>query len=351
MENLVFNKHKYVFASIPSISLIGDSVESNRNKQINLLLNELNMYNILIKDLVSFQLKESDRNMALNIAYYISENDELIKIINRKQDLPIAKLNKLTRIKHQYIEKYRDYIIVYYIILTNPNYMCIQDYFRIRLKEDNNIKTIASEKRNIHKGLVIQALKRHAYILTSMGEFLKIKINQKINVGEIAEGNKKKTLTNYRIHICILLFILILIGSGIVIEYQIVKSTVVIQTTSNIVLRVNKFDKVIYASSPTEKGTQLVRDVNIVNKDIDQAVAKIFEGALDNKMLDINKETPSLSKETLIIVSGQALKYGKLIETNKFITENNIPIFINNAGNQQRLPQYLSEDQESNEKK
>lgn len=351
MENLRFSKEKYVFASIPSISLIGDSVENNRSKQINLFLNELNMYNVLIKDLVNVSLKEKDRNMALNIAYYIFENEELIKIISQKQDLPITKLSKLIKVKSEYIEKCRDYIIVYYIILTNPDYKCIQDYFRIKLREDNNIRNIVNENKKIHKGLVIKSLNKSAYIVTSMGEFLKIKTNKKISIGEIGEGNKKKTLKNYRIHISILLFILILIGSGIVIEYRISKSTVIIETTSRIVLHVNKFDKVIDASSPTDKGKQLINTVNIVNKDIDEAVAKTFEYALNNEMLDINKEIPSLSKKTLITVAGQAIKYGKLNETNKFISEKNIPIVINNAGNQQKLPQYSSEGQESNAKK
>ena len=122
MENFNFNKDKYVFASIPSMLLIGDSVENNRNKQITSFLNELNMYNVLLKDLVNFPLKENDRNIALNIAYYITENEELIKIIIQKKDLPISKLNKLIKIKSEYIEKCRDYIIAYYIILTNPNY-------------------------------------------------------------------------------------------------------------------------------------------------------------------------------------------------------------------------------------
>ena len=345
MENFSFNKDKYVFASIPAISLIGDSIESNRNKKINLFLNELNMYNVLIKDLVNFPLKENDRNIALNIAYYIVENDELANTIIRKQDLSISKLNKLTKIKVTYLEKCRDYIIAYYIILTNPNYKCIQDYFKIKLREDNNIRSIANGKQKVYKGLVIKSLNRSAYIVTSTGEFLKVKPQSKISVGEIGEGSKKKTLRNYKIHISILLVILILIGSGIVIEYRTPQSTILIETTSNLIIHVNKFDKVIYATSPTEKGKQLIQQVNILNKDIDEAMAESFEYALNNGMLDINKEVPALSKKTLITISGQALKYGKLTKTNKYTSENNIPIVINNAGNQQKLPKYSSEEQ------
>jgi len=344
MENLSFNKDKYVFASLPSMLLIGDLAENNINKQIALFLNELNMYNVLIKDLVNFSIKENDRNIALNIAYYITNNDELLKIIIRKKDLPIPKLSKLTKIKPEYIENCRDYIIAYYIILTNPNYRHIQDYFRIKLREDNNVISISNKKQDSYKGLVIKSLKKSAYIVTSKGEFLKIKINNKANIGEICEGKKKKTLRNYRIHISILLVMLILIGSGIIIQYRTTQSIVIIEATSNIKIHVNKFNKVIYAYSPTDKGKELLDNINILDKDIDEAVAETFEYALKNEMLD-------LSKKTLVTINGQAVQYGLLTKTNKIISENNIPIIINNAGNQQNLPQYLTEDKENKTEK
>jgi len=337
MEKLSFNKDKYVFASLPSMLLIGDSAENNINKQIVLFFNELNMYNVLIKDLVNFSIKENDRNIALNIAYYITDNDELLRIIIQKKDLPISKLSKLTKIKPEYIENCRDYIIAYYIILTNPNYRHIQDYFKIKLREDNNVISISNKKQDSYKGLVIKSLKKSAYIVTSKGEFLKIKTKSKADIGEICEGKKKKTLRNYRIHISILLVILILIGSGIIIEYRMTQSIVIIEATSNIKIHVNKFNKVIYAYSPTDKGQELLDNTNILDKDIDEAMAGIFEYALKNEMLD-------LSKKTLVTVNGQAVKYGLLTKTNKVISENNIPIIINNAGNQQKLPQYLTED-------
>lgn len=351
MENLNFNKNKYVFTQIPSMLLVGDSAEINRSKQISLFLNELNTYNVLLKDLMSFPLKENDRNIALNIAYYIYDNEELIKTITQKKDLPISKLSKLTKIKAPYLEKCRDYIIVYYIILTNPNYKGIQDYFRVKLREDNKVQNLSNKKQNVYKGIVVKSLKKSACILTSMGEFIKIKTGNKISVGEVAEGKEKKTLKNYKIYISILLFLIILIGSGIVIEYRRTQSIIVIETSSNIVMHINKFNKVIYAYSPTEKGDELIASVNMLNKDIDQAMADIFGYALNNKMLEINKEIPALSKKVLITVNGQPLKYGILNKTSKYISENNIPIVINNVGNQQKLPSYSNDDEEKNTKK
>lgn len=344
MDNFGFDKNKYVFASTPSMLLIGDLAEVNRNKQMASFLDELNTYDILLKDLINFILKENDRNIALNIAYYITNNDELIKTIIQKKDLPILKLSKLTKIKPDYIGRCRDYIIAYYIILTNPNYKSIQDYFKIKLREDNNVVGILNKKQSLHKGLVIKALKKSAYIVTSKGEFLKIKTNSKLNVGDIGEGKEKKVLRNYRIHISILLVILILIGSGIVIEYRRTQSVVVIESTSNIKIHINKFNRVIYVYSPTEKGKELVANMDILNKDIDDAIAEVFEYALENEMLD-------LSKKVLVTINGQPIEYGLLNKTNKVVSENKIPIVINNAGNEQKLPQYSTEGENNKTEK
>lgn len=344
MEISSFDKNKYVFTSIPAMLLIGDSAEDNRNQQISLFLNELNTYNVLLKDLVNFPLKESDRNIALNIAYYIIDNEELLKLVTRKKDLPISNLSKLTKIKRNYLEKFRDYILTYYIILINPNYKPIQDYFKIKLREENNAVSILNKKQDICKGLVIKVLNKSAYIVTSKGEFLKVRTSSKESVGDICAGKERKGLRYYKIHISILLFILILIGSAIIIEYRMTQSILVIQTTSNIKIHVNKFNKVIYAYSPTDKGEELIENVNILNMNVDDAVADIFEYALNNEMLD-------LSKKTLITINGQPIKYGLLSKTNKVISENNIPIIINNAGNQQKLPKYSTEDDENKTEK
>jgi hypothetical protein len=350
MENSSFNRNKYVFASVASMLLVGDSAEINRSKQISLFSSELNTYNVLIKDLVNFPLKESDRNLALNIAYYIYDNEELIKTITQKKDLPFSRLSRLTKIKVEYLEKCRDYIIAYYIILTNPNYRGIQDYFRVKLRENENIRSISNKKQTIHKGVVVKSLKKSAYILTSMGEFINIKTDSRVNIGEVAEGKEKKILKHYKLYISILLFFIIIIGSGIVIEYRRTQSIIVIETSSNIVIHVNKFNKVIYAYSPTEKGDKLIESVNILNKDIDQAMAETFEYALNNQMLEINKEIPSLSKKTLITVNGEPLKYGVLSKTSKYVYDNNIPLVINNVGNQQKLPQHFEEEEDKTKK-
>lgn len=339
MDEFRFKKDRYVFASVPSMVVVGDEAESIKSKQITMFLNELSTYNVLIKDLVNVQIKESDRDISLNVAHYIIGNEEILQKMVQKKDLPILKVSKLTKLRPDFLEKCRDYIIVYYIILSNPDYKCLQDYIKIKLKEDNNVLSIPNKNEKMHKGLVIRLFGKSAYIITSKGEFFKIKVEDKVNIGQIVEGKEKRILKNYKIHISLLLFILIIIGSGIVIQYRTTQSIVIIETTSSIKMSINKFNKVIYAYSPTDKGKELINSVDPENKDIDEVISKVLEYAYKNEMID-------LSKKTLVTVNGQPLKYGLLAKTDEIVSENNIPIAINNSGNQQSLPKYSSENVE-----
>ncbi|MDR3596986.1 anti-sigma factor domain-containing protein [Clostridium sp.] len=337
MDDLRFKKDRYAFISVPAMVVVGDEAESIKNKQITMFLNELNTYNVLLKDLVDAPIKESDRNISLNIAHYIMSNEELSERIIEKRDLPISKVSKLTKLKPEYLEKCKDYIIAYYVILNNPNYKFLQDYLKIKLKDDDNILSIQNKKEKTHKGLVLKLFGKCAYIITPKGEFFKIRTNDKVDIGQIVEGREKRFFGNYKIHISIFLVIVILIGSGIVVQYRTIQSIVVIETTSNIKLHINKFNKVIYAYSPTDKGKELLKNISPENKDVDDAISKILEYAYENKMID-------LSKKTLVTINGQPLKYGLLAKTDKLVSENNIPIMINNSGNQQSIPKQSSED-------
>ncbi|GAA0078193.1 hypothetical protein UT300005_25710 [Clostridium sp. CTA-5] len=331
-----FNSSKYTFSSIPSMILIGDRAEENRNKQINLFLKEISLYKILIKDLVNYPPTEKQKNIILNISYYIVQDNEWGEIIERKKDLPISKLSKQLKIKEEFLKKWRDYILVYYTIFLNPEHKCIQDYFRIE-ETKNAVKSInVRKKANLYRGIAIKSFKRSSCILTSTGDFIKIKTNREIRVGEEASGQEKRTLKHYRVHISIMAFILIFLGLGLYNYYSKVKSTVIINTTSTIKLEANFLDKVIYAYSPTDKGKKLIVETNLLNKNVDIAIKEILENAFENNMI------PQQDK-MFITISGKTLEYGTLKETSKFANENNISILINNGGNQHKLSTNLYE--------
>ncbi len=85
MDSLSFNKNKYIFTSMPNISLVSNSVDDSRSKQVSLFLEELSSYNIILKDLVNYPLNEEKRNISLNVSYYIMENEEISEKLERKK--------------------------------------------------------------------------------------------------------------------------------------------------------------------------------------------------------------------------------------------------------------------------
>lgn len=338
MDDLIFNKNKYIFISIPNITLVSNSADENKSEQISLFLEELSSYNIILKDLVNYPLNEEKRNISLNVAYYIMENEKISEKLDRKKQLPTKELCKEVRMSREKIEDMKDYIIAYYLILRNPDYKVIQDTLKIKLKEDDKVKNIEqAKKQTIYKGLVIKSYKKSSIIITSMGQVVKIRTKVKARVGQVCDGKECTGLKKYKIHIAIALVVLFALGCATIVDYRNINSIVIIQTSSDIKMHVNKYGKVIYIYSPTEKGKALISNIDAENKNVDDAIEQVFEYAFDNNMIDKNKKI-------LITVSGDSLEYGSLPKTNKFISENKIPIVINNSGNQQKMPEYIPEE-------
>ncbi|MBE6071478.1 MAG: hypothetical protein E7208_05920 [Clostridium butyricum] len=337
MENIKFEKNKYEFTSVSPIMLMNSSDSENKSEQISLFIEDLNIYSVFLKDLVNFPLKDRERNVALNLAYYIIENEQLKDNLILNRALNISKLSRATKIRSDYIKKWKDYIIAYCIILNSPEYKFIQDYLKIKLKEKNRGKN-NNNKQKTYRGIVIKILSRNsAYILTSMGEFKRVKLSSALIVGSIAEGKKKMGPAVYKIPVSIMLLFLIIFGVNIYLKYTTVSTIVVVQTTSNIKLHTNIYNRVIYSYSPTERGKQLVSNINAQNKKLDEAIAEVLKYGVKNEMV-------TQENAVYITVTGEPLKYGELKETNKFIIENKIKAIINNCGVQQKLLKEINEE-------
>lgn len=337
MENIKFEKNKYEFTSVSPIMLMNSYDSEDKSDQIDLFIQDLNIYSVFLKDLVNFPLKDNERNIALNIAYYIIENEQLKDNLILNRALNISKLSRATKIRSDYIKKWKDYIIAYWIILNNPEYKFIQDYLKIKLKGKGHRKN-SNNRQKTYRGIVIKILSRNSgCILTSMGEFKRVKLNTELIVGSIGEGKKKIGSSVYKIPICILFLFLIIFGVNIYSKYTSISTIVLVQTTSNIKLHTNIYDRVIYSYSPTERGKQLVSDINAQNKKLDEAITELLKYGIKNEMV-------TQENTIYITVTGQPLKYGDLKETNKFIIENKIKVIINNCGVQQKLLKEINEE-------
>ncbi|MBN1037402.1 hypothetical protein DVW08_01520 [Clostridium botulinum] len=337
---------RYVFSSSPNMLLIGGKIDINRNKQIESCLKKLSAYDILLKDLINYPPKEKQRNIILNVSYYILEDENLRDSVERKRELPVRNICKKVDISEEFLRTWKEYILFYYIIFSNVNYKLIQEYLKIEEKS-NNVTTLNNTKKTeFFRGLVLKSLNNGAYILTSSGEIIKIKCDKNTRVGQEVSGQQKKTFRHYKIHFCILIFLIMIMGMSLYSHYCKPQSTIIVNTTSAIKLECNFLNKVIYSYSETEKGTKLIISTDVLHKNIDESIKEILDYAINNEMV------PSDNK-ILITVNGETLKYGTLKETSKFLNEVNeknksenkgqLSVLINNGGNQHKLTTSLYE--------
>lgn len=339
-----FNRNKYIFSSTPAIIEIGEDARKLREKQISFMLKELFLYKILIKDLVNIFPTYKDRNLILNIASYIYEDYELYEKIQKRRELPISIISKRTQISRTFLELWQDYILLYVIILSNPNYKCIQDYIRIE-KKNSTSKLILKEykKYDIKKGIIIKVNKRSVIVLTSEGELLKLKKDEEAKIGQEYKGLEKKGIRNYKLQISIGILLVIFLLSGFIYQYTTITRTVVIDTTSQLKFELNRFDKVIYAHSSTKKGKELIQSVDPEDKNIDEALENTLKYAKENEMIP--------GGSILITVSGDALKYGILENTAKYVKEEKIRVLVNNSGNQHNIKDMINDEKDSSDEK
>lgn len=362
----IFDRNKYRFSDIPSLVEISDEVNKARAEQISLIEKELYSYKVLIQDLFAYSPSDRDRNTILNIAFYIIGEVELLEFIQDKKKLPPNILAKKTMQPRKFIEEWNDYIITYTIIFSNPNYKIIQDYMRIeeskdeveipKEKQSNKtvIKKVIIEKTNeeisvdendkeeesnevsINKnsklelrGVIIKSFKRSACILTSRGEFKKVKLEGDMRVGEEKAAIAKKGIKDYKLQIGIVVLAIVVACGAFLYKYSEIDRTILINTTSQVKVDVNSFNNIISAYSPTSKGEEMVKSLNLNNVKLDKGIEAILNYANNNEMIP--------SGNILITVTGDPLEYGTLEKTGKFASSHKIRLTINNAGNEQKL--------------
>lgn len=329
----LFERDKYKFSEYNSVGLVGSKVIDKRKSQANELINTLEEYNVLIKDLVALNPPNIIRNQLLNIAFYIIGDSDIFDYFESKKQLPTILLSKRITISKTYIERWQDYILLYTVILSNPKYSDIQDYLSIEedIKLPNNDdKNEKVEENEALRGLILNVKRNVAIVITKKGEIKKIKISNQNSVGEEVDGKESKTFRHYKVQISIVVSLVLLLFTIGIYKYNKVATTMVIETTSSIKLEVNCFDMVISAYSPTDKGGEMLKTLTIRDKSIDYGLSEIFSYVKKEEMIPEGQAI-------LITINGDALEYGSLHKTEEFIKANDIHVKFNNSGNEHTL--------------
>lgn len=322
----------YRFSSMPPLIVISDEIIEERKEQIASLKRELINYRVVLKDLATIEVPYSIKNELLNIAFFIVQDVDILDKFKSKKNIPISVVAKEFGKTRRYLEEWRDNIITYVVILSDPKYKHIQDYLRVIEDEqkdiDVNALSILKNNKNI-KGIVISSRKKVAMIMTSMGDVLKIKTNYIAVVGEEVEGTPKRLLSDYKFHLSMLAAIFLVLVGITILNYTKVVRTIMVGTTSDIILEANSFNRIKNIYSRTERGSKMVESIDVLDKSIDYAVYSIIKYANENDMMPQNG--------VVVAVNGKPIKYGTLSKTEDYIYVEQIDFKLNNSGIQQNF--------------
>lgn len=327
----IFEYDKYKFSTKAPANLALDDVVEKREEEIIRLKDELLTYKILIKDLIRDEPSYIIRNKILNIAYFIIEDVELFDYLSTTKKFPINRLLKRTPIDKTFYETWKEYIVTFVVILANPNYKYLQEYLQIEeAHEVQSSEEIMQFNKEIeHRGIILSKGINNSIILTSKGEFIKVKSKKDNGIGEEIFSEESFTFKKYKLQISIIasiVAIIIIIG---IFQYRAIDKTIAIETTSLITLEVNKFDRIIDAYSKTERGNYLLGKLKVNNTNLDNSMREILRYANNNQMIP---ETG-----IVITVTGKALKYSALEKTEKFIEEKGLQVKLNNSGDEHKV--------------
>lgn len=339
MDNVERNKYK--FSNAPAVVDISEEAQVKREEQISFILKELFLYNVLLKDLISHKPSEKDKNLLLNISFYLVNNNELLEMFQSKREIPYSKLVKVFKLPKVFFERWQDYIITYTIILSNPNFKHIQDYLRIEEVEDNESSlSIQSEHNKEVKGIILKKNKFSSILLASNGDFIKSKNLEESDVGQEITSVEKIGFRQIKYKLAIIVLLIIVASFGVYKDYNTSIRTIILESTSKIKIETNRYDSVIYTYASTEKGKDMLKYANPSNKDLDNVICKCIEYAKNNNMIP--------EEGLLITVTGETIKYGKLELSGRYIYDNNIKVLINNSGTQHKLYEIMKEKLEEN---
>lgn len=316
---------KYSFSHAPKLYMLNDNMQDSRKKDVVSFLAELNDFKLNLKSLTSSCPSIKIRNKILNIVFLILEDSRLTAFIHDKKSIPLKKISQMSGELPDFISKYRNYIILYFILLYPTKHTSLRNFLTIT--ENENIPYDNSQTSLM--GVVLSVSKNYCIILTSTGAITSVVPtnveHDDIKIGDIVEGVKTKPLKGKLpliVGFSLVLALSILIASLV---YNNTQSVVVLNISGNLTLRVNSFGKVHEVSGGSSSTRKIVKNVKIDNKSLDQALYNILYYSKNNGIIE---EGSSIN----IYITNKSINFSKLEDTINFLKGNKINTNINNNG-------------------
>lgn len=323
MVKRVLEKDRYIFLEKPAMEVYNKEETLRRAQEIDEYINELKTFSLNLEKLIRTQPDKQERSLILNLSLILSSEEKLWEKVLENKRIPFSAFSKLVEEPVFELKKWHDHILSYSILLRGDKYPLMRRYLQYDLKEKEDAFPIDSDA---HSGLALKKKGSYAYILTSQGQFMKVK-DEGNSIGDVTSGKKARKRLNLLRPLIVLLMASLLLG----LVYQNmagkVDRTIIIRAEGEIKMEFNPMGNLIHISSVNAKGQELIAKSELEEKDIDSVLAEIIEQAYIS-------ETIKERDEIIILVSGEFLPedFFKSGKTRDRILSYQLDCKINNNG-------------------
>ncbi len=294
VKKSVLEKNKYQFIEKITLSPV-DDMSIDYAIEIETYLQEFKSYKITLLSLSKDVPSKEDRNLLLNIALIIQEQEDLKLQFTEDKKLPLKRISSLVEVPVFKLEALEDYLTAY-TLLFDEKYPLLKKTLTYgpRVKEH-----LTEVMKFMPQGLVLQCGSSQCYLLTRHGEFYRVK-NEGQVVGKSALGTKKRNPLNWKKPMAFLLIISMVLFVFYQVQSKKIENTIIVRAVGEVKMEFNSFGHLIKATGTTPLGDHFVTSAEFEDKGMDTVLAEIIEQAYIT-------ETIKERDEVLIIISGEPL--------------------------------------------
>ncbi len=323
MVNRVLDKDRYIFLEKPAMEVYNKEETLKRADEIEAYISELKTFNISLEKLSATSLSKAERSLILNLAFILSSEEKLWDKVLENRRIPFSTFSKLVEEPVFELKKWHDLILSYSILFHGEKYPLITRYLQYDLKEKEDSFPIDSDA---HSGLTLRKKGSYAYILSSQGQFMKIK-DEGNSVGDVTSGKKARKRPNLLKPLIAIVMIALILGLAYQYMSEKVDRTIIIRAEGEIKMNFNPWGNLVSISAVNPKGQELIEKSDPEQNDIDTVLAEIIEQAYISEAI---KERD----EIIILISGEFLPedFFKSGKTHDRILSYQLDCKINNNG-------------------
>jgi len=323
MVKRVLDKNRYVFLEKPTMQVLHKEEDELRVLEIQSYLKKLKEFNITISSLTKTQHDKKDRSLILNLAMILVSEKKLWEKTLEDKRIPLKSFSRIVEEPVFELKEWQNQIIAYSLLLDEEKFPLIGKYLHYGAseKEDSFLRDA-----NMNRGLSLLTKGRSSYILTSQGQFLKIR-TEDIPSGHMASGKiERKKLNIVTPLIVLLVSVVFLVGLYVTLSRR-VSQTIILKAVGEVKMDFNPWGDVVDVIGINTAGRSFVEGAEFEDKDIDTVLAEIIEQAYI-------KEIIREKEEITVLVSGDFLPedFFKSGKTRDRILSYQLNAKINNNG-------------------